>query len=85
MKRLFVIIVIIAAIILLFPIRGQMKDGGTVVYQAILYTVRDMHAITNVYNEDGSVEYGYTVGITVEILGFEVYDGTEWVGYEIKN
>ena len=83
MKRIFVILFILA--VLLFPMRLQAKDGGTVVYKAVLYTVRDMHAITNVSNEDGSTEYGYTVGITVEILGFEVYNDTEWVGCEIKD
>lgn len=82
MKRILVILLVLVLAVLLFPMRLQVKDGGTVVYKAVLYTVRDMHAITNVSNEDGSTEYGYTVGITVEILGFEIFDNTRWVPQE---
>ena len=80
MKRIFVILFILA--VLLFPMRLQAKDGGTVVYKSILYTVRDMHAISDVYSEDGSVEHGYIVGTVIKILGFEIFDNTRWVPQE---
>ena len=80
MKRIFVILFILA--VLLFPMRLQAKDGGTVVYKAVLYTVRDMHAISDVYSEDGSVEHGYIVGTVIKILGFEIFDNTRWVPQE---
>ena len=80
MKRIFVILFILA--VLLFPMRLQAKDGGTVVYKAVLYTVHDMHAISDVYSEDGSVEHGYIVGTVIKILGFEIFDNTRWVPQE---
>ena len=80
MKRIFVILLILA--VLLFPMRLQAKDGGTVVYKSILYTVHDMHAISDVYSEDGSVEHGYLVGTVIKILGVEIFDNTRWVPQE---
>jgi hypothetical protein len=82
MKRLFVIIVIIAAIILLFPIRGQMKDGGSVQYCAALYCVTNMHRIHVDQNEDGTFIDGYVVGIVIEILGIEVFNNTRFEAAE---
>ena len=82
MKRIIAIICITVMVILLFPIRGQMKDGGSVEYRAILYTVWDMHAIDTVQNEDGSLQHGYTVGTVIEIFGVEIFDNTKWVPQE---
>lgn len=36
---------ILLAIILLIPIPMRLKDGGTVVYNAILYRVEDVHRL----------------------------------------
>lgn len=63
------IIIIIALIVLLFPIKLRYKDGGTVEYKAIVYSVTDYHAIH-------SAEGEYLVGITVEVFGIEVFDNT---------
>ncbi len=63
------IIIIIALIVLLFPIKLRYKDGGTVEYKALVYSVKDYHAIH-------SVEGEYLEGITVEIFGIEVFDNT---------
>lgn len=82
MKRILVILLVLVLAVLLFPMRLQAKDGGTVVYKSILYTVRDMHAISDVYSEDGSVEHGYIVGTVIKILGFEIFDNTRWVPQE---
>ena len=79
MKKALVIILVIALFILLFPMRSQAKDGGTVRYQAILYTVSDMHQITDIQNEDGTFAEGYTVGIVIEILGVEIFNNTRWI------
>ena len=78
MKKTLSILLILAAVILLFPIRAQMKDGGTVEYRAVLYTVRDMHQIYHSYDPKTGeiIEDGYTVGTVIEILGFEVFDNT---------
>lgn len=63
---IFLGILLLAALI---PVRYRLKDGGTVVYKAVLYEVTDWHALTGVEDE-------YKTGVTVEILGLEVYDGT---------
>ena len=55
-----------------------MKDGGSVEYRAVLYTVYDMHQIYHVFDSaTGEIlEDGYTVGIIVKILGVEVFNNT---------
>ena len=78
MKKIVAIIVLIAAIILLFPIREQMKDGGSVQYCAALYCVTNMHRIHVNQNEDGTFIDGYVVGIVIEILGIEVFNNTRF-------
>ena len=78
MKKIVAIIVLIAAIILLFPIRGQMKDGGSVQYCAALYCVTNMHKIHITQNEDGTFNEGYIVGIVIKILGIEVFNNTRF-------
>ena len=74
MKKKFIIgICILLAVILLTPVRMQMKDGGTVVYQAVLYRVEDVHRIT----PEGTSDKDYIEGTIVKILGMEVYNDVE--------
>lgn len=54
--------------ILLFPIPIRYKDGGTVKYQALLYSITDYHALREVD--------GYDTGIEIRILGRRVYENT---------
>ena len=68
-NKIGIIIIIIVLIILLFPIPLHYKDGGTVEYKAITYSVTDYHAIN-------SAEGEYLVGRTIEIFGIEVFDTT---------
>ena len=72
MKKVLIIILILVALILLFPIRGQFKDGGSVEYRAILYTVYKVHSLY------GGPDTGmlYVEGIIVEFLGHQVYNNT---------
>ena len=53
---------------MLVPIPLRFKDGGTVKYQAILYSITDYHVITGVD--------GYDTGIEIKILGITVYENT---------
>ncbi|HHX11903.1 MAG TPA: hypothetical protein GX731_03710 [Clostridiales bacterium] len=66
-KIISIIIIIITALILLFPIPLRYKDGGTVKYQAVLYSITDYHSIKGV---DGS----FDTGIEIKILGITVYE-----------
>ncbi len=67
-KRLLRITIIIVALILLFPVPLKYKDGGTVKYQAVLYSITDYHALRGVD--------GYDTGIEIKILGISVYENT---------
>lgn len=73
MKKAIIIILILVAVILLFPVRLQYKDGGSVSYDAILYTVYDVHSG---YGGPDDTEIHYVEGIIVEILGYQVYNNT---------
>ena len=59
-------------IILLFPIPLHLKDGGTVVYKAALYSVHKVHSMDLVDSE-----LVYLEGTIVEILGIEVFNNVE--------
>ena len=53
---------------MLFPIPLRMKDGGTVRYQAIIYSISDVHRLSL------ESETGYEEGMIIEILGVEIYN-----------
>ncbi len=59
------------AFILLFPTKWTAKDGGTVRYQAILYSYTNKHTINR------NADDGYVDGVIIEILGIEVYNTVE--------
>ena len=44
-KKAIIIICILACIILLFPVKQQFKDGGSIQYKAILYSVTKVHRL----------------------------------------
>ncbi len=71
MKKIIMAICILIVIALLIPIPMRMKDGGTVKYQAVLYSVSDVHRIAP------STESGYEDGIIVEILGMQVFNSVK--------
>lgn len=64
-----VIICILLAVVFLLPIPMRLKDGGTVKYKALLYTVSDVHKM---YGENE-----YSEGTIVEILGVEVFNNVQ--------
>ena len=72
MKKVFAIICILVAVLLLVPHIGKYKDGGTVCYNAILYDVYDMHALYT--DSDGSMRY--VEGVIIEVLGYQIYNST---------
>ena len=68
-KKIIIAIAIAIAVILLFPIPLRLKDGGTVKYQAILYSISDVHRLAPTDND-----VGYEDGIIIEIFGIEVFN-----------
>ena len=69
-KKVVTGICILLAIVLLIPIPMRLKDGGTVVYHAVLYQVEDVHRLSAV----DTAEDEYLKGVIVRILGMEVYN-----------
>ena len=73
-KKIIIGLSILLAILLLIPIPMRLKDGGTVVYKAILYKVEKVHSInpTSDSADDFLLE-----GTVITILGIEVYNDVE--------
>ena len=72
-KKAMIGICVLLAIVLLVPIHMRLKDGGTVVYRAVLYQVEDVHRLGAV----DTAEDEYLEGMIVRILGMEVYNSVE--------
>ena len=72
-KKAMIGICVLLAIVLLVPIPMRLKDGGTVVYHAVLYQVEDVHRLCAV--DPAGDEY--LEGMIVRILGMEVYNSVE--------
>ena len=69
-KNICLIFVVILLIIMLIPIPGKLKDGGSIEYNAILYSVTKYHKI----NPESTK--GYDDGWKIKIVGLTVYDKT---------
>lgn len=69
-KKAIIIVCVLLAIVLLFPIPMRLRDGGTIQYKAILYTVSDVHSLATVEDQEAGKEFNE--GIIIEILGFEI-------------
>lgn len=74
-KRILVGIILI---VLMFPIRHQLKGGGTVEYKALLYKVSKVHSLISIeeMKEEGKVKE-YDEGIVINILGFEIINNVK--------
>ena len=72
-KKAMIGICVLLAIVLLVPIPMRLKDGGTVVYHAVLYQVEDVHRLCPVDTAGDE----YLEGMIVRILGMEVYNSVE--------
>ena len=70
-KNVITAICTLVVIVLLIPIPMRMKDGGTVKYQAVLYSVSDVHRLAP------STEKGYEDGIIIKILGMQVLNNVK--------
>ena len=71
MKKVITAICILLGIALLLPVPMRMKDGGTVKYQALLYSVSDVHRLAPL------AESGYEEGIIIEILGVQIFNSVK--------
>ena len=78
--KTIVFLLVLVFIGLLIPKQYLLKDGGTVEYRAVLYTVTKWHAFRENYDDGyyGGGEQQYVVGTTIEILGARVYHDTHY-------
>ena len=72
-KKVMIGICVLLAFVLLVPIPMRLKDGGTVVYRAVLDQVEDVHRLGAV----DTAEDEYLEGMIVRIIGIEVYNSVE--------
>lgn len=70
MKKKIIIVVCVILIIMLIPVKLQLKDGGTIEYKSILYKISRVHRL---------IDDGYDIGTEIKILGFKVYDNVKSV------
>lgn len=77
-KKVIIVLIVVILLILIFPIRLQLKDGGTVEYKALLYKVSKVSRLISIeeMEAEGKVK-DYDKGIIFEILGFEIFNNVE--------
>lgn len=71
-KKFAVITIILVLIIMLFPIRMNLKDGGSVSYKSLVYEITKIHQ----FAPDVDGVKPYIDGFEVKILGMTVYRET---------
>ena len=71
-KKLYIIAIILMLVVLLAPIRMNLKDGGSVRYKSLVYEVTKIHQLAT---DVGGVK-PYIDGLEVKILGMTVYRET---------
>ena len=78
-KKIFIIVaIVILSLILLIPRPIRYKDGGTVDYHAILYSVTKSKKLTPIdWYDFPPKEKSTEHGTIVRILGIEVYNSVE--------
>lgn len=82
-KKMTVGIIVVCLLICLIPIPLRKKDGGSVEYKALFYSVTKYHQIVlnpETDSEEGDiVESGFIKGWGIEILGVEIFNNTQYV------
>ena len=71
-KRFAIIAIILVLIILLFPIRMNLKDGGSVRYKSLVYEITKIHQLA----PDVVGVKPYIDGYEIKILGVTIYRET---------
>ena len=66
-KVKIILVIVLLLVVYLFPTKGYIKDGGSVCYSSLIYDVYDYHSFDGLR------------GISVEIFGKQIYDGTYYV------
>ena len=74
-KKIALFSVIVILIVLLFPVKMNIKDGGSVIYKSLLYEVTKVHRMKSPVEDTTEVaDITFEDGIIIEILGMTVYE-----------
>ncbi|MCR4865296.1 MAG: hypothetical protein K5921_00055 [Lachnospiraceae bacterium] len=68
-KKIIAAMIIVLVILLLIPVPRRLKDGGTIEYNAVLYSVKKVHSLYH--------DFGYMEGTKVRVLFWNVFDDVE--------
>ena len=75
-NKMAIAAVIIFFVVLLFPVRYQLKDGGTIVYKSLTYSVEKVHSLTYMSEMEKTGKM-YHEGVRIALFGVEVYEKIE--------
>lgn len=77
-KKVFAAVAILVFVILLFPVRMNLKDGGSVQYKSLTYSITKVHSLISDEEalKEGKVK-PYDDGFVIKILGIRVFDNVE--------
>lgn len=70
-RNILIIAIIVLLVILLFPIPMKLKDGGSIEFKALLYSVTKYHKLALENSEKGYID-----GVGIKILGMEIINTT---------
>ena len=67
-KKILIAVIVIILLVLLIPIPMRLRDGGTIEYKALIYTVSKVHKLNH------NSASGYDNGLIIKIFGKEIYN-----------
>ena len=67
-KKILIAVIVIILLVLLVPIPMRSKDGGTIEYKALIYTISKVHRLNH------NSKSGYDNGLIIKIFGKEIYN-----------
>lgn len=70
-RKIIVFIITLLFILALIPIPMKLKDGGSIEYKAILYSVTKIRRINT------QSLTGYETGWEIKVLGFQIYNNVK--------
>lgn len=83
-KIVIILVLIIIAYILLWPSEGKYRDGGSVIYSTVLYSVKFQNSY-DYGSPPSDILIGRNIGTVVTIFGIEVYNDVHFVTIEEYN
>ena len=72
-KKIVIAIIVVVMLILFVPIPNHLKDGGTVEWKSLTYSISKVHSL---YSVDG-YPMGYKDGMIIKIFNMTVYNNTK--------